>query len=70
MRGVWRSPEVFLPAYADGELVRTRDLPACATTAPWVTAGFSDIRLRLAGQVAAYEDVSVRRLRIRDLAAR
>ncbi len=128
MRGVWRSPQVFMPAYGDLDLVlyvaslgarepglavlpvftsepiyfrsnhivflstgfilqatseaeltdairnarvevQTRDLPACAAMVPWVPGSFSDIRLRLAGQVAGYEDVAVRRLRTRGTAA-
>jgi len=50
--------------------VQTRDLPACAAMAPWAPGSFSDVRLRLAGQVAGYEDVTVRRLRIRDTTAK
>jgi hypothetical protein len=48
---------------------RTRDLPACAAMTPSAPASFSDVRLRLAGQVAGYEDVTVRRLRRRDVGA-
>ena len=133
LRGVWRPRQVFLPAYADLELVlymaslgarepgvavvpvlsseplyfrskkivfistgfilqagsereleeairtapvevQTRDLPACAAVATFGGAGiiqrapasFPDVRLRLAGQLAGYEDVTVRRLRKRD----
>jgi hypothetical protein len=49
--------------------VRTRDLPACSTMTPSAPASFSDVRLRLAGQLAGYEDVTVRRLRRRDSGA-
>jgi hypothetical protein len=128
LRGVWRSRQVFFPAYGDLHLVvylaslvarrpglavvpvftsepvvfrsnhvvflstgfilkaesesdlmeairsapvevQTQDLPACAAmdVAPWVPASFHDLRLRLAGQLAGYEDVTVRRLRKRDM---
>jgi len=46
--------------------VQTRDLPACSTLAPSAPASFSDAKLRLAGQLAGYQDVTVRRLRRRD----
>jgi hypothetical protein len=46
--------------------VQTRDLPACSTMAPPATVSFSDVRQRLAGQVAVYQDMTVRRLRRRD----
>jgi hypothetical protein len=128
MRGVWRSGQVFLPAYGDMELVsymaslgprepgvavipvltsepiyfrsknvvflstgfilkagsekelteairtarvevKTRELPGCAAMAPSVPSSFPDIHLRLAEQLAGYEDVTVRRLRSRDTAA-
>ena len=49
--------------------VQTGDLPACSAMAPSAPASFSDIRLRLAGQLAGYEDVTVRRLRRRVTAA-
>jgi hypothetical protein len=124
MRGVWRSPQVFLPAYGDWELlryvaglghregvavlpvlasepfyfrsahivflstgfilkaandrelteairnarveVRTRDLPDCMMMAPIAEESFPEIRLRLERQLARYQDVTVRRLRVRD----
>jgi hypothetical protein len=128
LRGVWRTGQVFLPAYGDLELVlymaslgarepgiavvpafsskpvyfrskhivfistgfilkagsekelveairnapvevRTGDLAACAAMVPWVPASFPDVRLRLAGQLAGYEDVTVRRLRRRETGA-
>jgi hypothetical protein len=46
--------------------VRTQELPGCAAMTPWAPASFADVRRRLAGQVAGYEDVTVRRLRRRD----
>jgi hypothetical protein len=46
--------------------VRTQDLPACAAMTPSATASFADVQLRLAGQLAGYQDVTVRRLRRRD----
>ena len=46
--------------------VQTSDLPACAAMVPWLPVSFSDVRQRLARQVAGYEDVAVRRLRIRN----
>jgi hypothetical protein len=46
--------------------VQSRDLPACAAMTPRVPASLAEIRRRLAGQVAGYEDVTVRRLRRRD----
>lgn len=49
--------------------VRTRDLPGCAAMAQFVPASFPDVLLRLAGQVAGYEDVTVRRLRTREAGA-
>jgi len=127
MHGVWRSPQTFLPAYADLDLVSylaslgfrhpgiavvpvfssepvyfrgnhivflstgfilqaagekelteairnarvelqsTRVLPACAAMAPAAPADFSNIQRRLAEQTAAYQDVTARRLRRRDL---
>jgi hypothetical protein len=129
MHGVWRPGQVFLPAYADldlvaylaslharhpgvavipvftsepvsfrgnhvvflstglilkagseGELtdairkarveVQTRDLPACAAMVTWQPASFADVQRRLAGQVAGYGDVTVRRLRSRDTGTR
>jgi hypothetical protein len=50
--------------------VRTQELPACAAMTPWAPASFADVRRRLAGQVAGYEDVTVRRLRTRDTGTR
>jgi hypothetical protein len=49
--------------------VQTRDLPACASVAASAPASFSDVHLRLAGQLAGYEDVTLRRLRRRDTGA-
>jgi hypothetical protein len=49
--------------------VQTRDLPACSSMTPSAPASFADVRLRLAGQLAGYEDVTVRRLHRRDTGA-
>ena len=48
---------------------RVGDLPACAAMTPSAPASFSDVRQRLAGQVAGYQDVAVRRMRKRDTGA-
>ena len=48
---------------------RTQELPGCAAMTPWAPASFSDIRRKLEGQVAGYKDVTVRRLRIREIGA-
>jgi hypothetical protein len=50
--------------------VQTRDLPACAAMATWLPTSFAAVQQRLAGQVAGYGDVSVRRLRGRDTGRR
>jgi hypothetical protein len=129
MHGVWGPGQVFLPAYADLELVaylaslqarhpgvavipvftsepvyfrsnhvvflstglillaasereltdairgarveaQTRDLPACGAIVTRLPASFADVQRRLAGQVAGYRDVTVRRLRSRDVGTR
>jgi hypothetical protein len=48
---------------------QTPDLPACSKMTPSAPASFSDAKLRLAGQLAGYQDVTVRRLRRRDTGA-
>jgi hypothetical protein len=55
--------EAIRGAKADTE---ARDLPACAAMAPLAAASFQDVHERLAGQMASYDDVTVRRLRRRN----
>ena len=128
VRGVWRSPTVFLPVFANWELVQylaslgraegvsvlpvytsdpacfrsnhvvflstgfilkttseleliaairrarvqvqSPDLPSCVAMPASAPAGFSEIVRCLAAEVAAYQDLTARRLRVRETAAR